>query len=87
MRTMLFSILVILFVARAQSQVPSPESFFGFSVGDRHLRPDQIAEYLKTLAAPSRRFSDRICLEVVRQSNAVPHSPATTMRVTRKGHP
>ena len=43
----------------AQSTVLSPESFFGFPVGDWHLRPDQIVAYLKTLD----QASDRLTLE------------------------
>ncbi len=59
MRTLLLSLLVTLCVTQVQSQAPSPESFFGFSVGERHLRPDQIVDYLITLAA----VSDRIKIE------------------------
>jgi hypothetical protein len=43
----------------SQASMPSPESFFGFKVGDRHLRPDQIVSYLKALD----QASDRITLE------------------------
>ena len=56
MRTLLLSLIVALSVAQAQPQIPTPESFFGFSVGDLHLRPDQIVDYMKALAATSPRF-------------------------------
>lgn len=42
-------------------QVPTPEAFFGFQVGDWHLRPDQIDAYLYALAATS----DRISIETI----------------------
>lgn len=35
--------------------VPTPESFFGFNVGDWHLRHDQIVAYLQKLAQTSTR--------------------------------
>jgi hypothetical protein len=38
-------------------QVPTPESFFGFQIGEWHLRPDQIDAYLYALAATSDRLS------------------------------
>jgi len=42
-------------------QVPTPESFFGFQIGEWHLRPDQIDAYLYALAATS----DRLRIEVI----------------------
>lgn len=38
-------------------QVPTPEAFFGFQIGEWHLRPDQIDAYLYALAATSERVS------------------------------
>ena len=57
MRTLLLSLVFTLSVAQAQPQIPTPESFFGFSVGERHLRPDQIVDYLKALDASSDRMT------------------------------
>jgi hypothetical protein len=59
MRKLLLSFLLFVSVLQAQTGVPSPESFFGFSVGERHLRPDQITDYMKVLA----QTSDRVRLE------------------------
>ncbi len=39
--------------------VPTPEQFFGFQVGEWHLRPDQVMAYMRELA----RTSDRIRIE------------------------
>lgn len=39
--------------------VPTPESFFGFQVGEWHLQPDQIHAYMHALA----EVSDRITIE------------------------
>lgn len=41
------------------SSVPTPESYFGFQVGEWHLRPDQITGYLEHLS----KFSNRISIE------------------------
>ncbi|MDW8465240.1 MAG: M14 family metallopeptidase [Chloroherpetonaceae bacterium] len=38
-------------------QVPTPEAFFGFQIGEWHLRPDQIDAYLYALAATSERVT------------------------------
>jgi hypothetical protein len=38
------------------SAVPTPEAFFGFQVGEWHLRPDQIDAYLYALAGASNRL-------------------------------
>lgn len=35
--------------------IPTPESFFGFQVGERHLRHDQLVDYLETVAGLSNR--------------------------------
>ena len=35
--------------------IPSPEAFFGFSIGDRHLSHDQVTAYFAALAAASDR--------------------------------
>jgi hypothetical protein len=59
MRTLLLAFALFISTAQAQTGVPTPESFFGFSVGERHLRPDQIADYMKALA----QTSDRVKLE------------------------
>ncbi|HHL71258.1 MAG TPA: zinc carboxypeptidase, partial [Bacteroidetes bacterium] len=40
------------------SRVPSPQQFFGFQVGEWHLRHDQLAAYMRELA----RSSDRVTL-------------------------
>ncbi len=37
--------------------IPTPESFFGFPVGDWHIRHDQLLEYLKALDAASDRLT------------------------------
>jgi hypothetical protein len=57
MKTLLLSIalLVCLTLTQAQTTVPSPESYFGFSAGEWHLRPDQITDYMKVLAQTSSR--------------------------------
>ncbi len=44
--------------------IPTPESFFGFQVGEQHLSHDQIVAYMHELD----RVSDRITLEVVGRS-------------------
>jgi len=36
--------------------VPTPEAFFGFQVGEWHLRPDQVDAYLYALASATDRF-------------------------------
>ena len=56
MRMTVLSLLVALFATQAESQIPSPESYFGFSIGERQLRPDQIVNYLTALAASSDRM-------------------------------
>jgi len=38
-------------------KVPSPKDFFGFEVGHRHLRHDQVAAYMQELANRSDRIS------------------------------
>jgi hypothetical protein len=42
-------------------RVPTPEAFFGFEVGEWHLRPDQIENYLRAVAEAA---PDRARLEV-----------------------
>ena len=37
--------------------VPTPESFFGFQVGERHLRHDQLVGYLEAVAGLSARVA------------------------------
>jgi hypothetical protein len=37
------------------SAVPTPEQFFGFQVGEWHLRPDQVMAYMRELARTSNR--------------------------------
>lgn len=37
--------------------IPTPEEFFGFPVGGWHLRPDQVVDYLKALAAKTPRLT------------------------------
>jgi len=59
MRVMLFAFMIAVSLVQAQQSIPSPESYFGFAVGDRHLRPDQIVDYMKALA----QTSDRVSLE------------------------
>ena len=59
MKALLLSFAFVASVAQAQTTVPSPESFFGFSVGEWHLRPDQITDYMNVLA----RTSDRVKIE------------------------
>lgn len=39
--------------------IPTPESYFGFQVGEWHLRPDQILGYMQRLA----QISDRVSIE------------------------
>lgn len=38
-------------------KIPTPESFFGFPLGSRHLRHDQVIDYLEALAASSERLT------------------------------
>ncbi len=44
--------------------IPTPQSFFGFQVGEWHLSPDQIHAYMKALD----RASDRITMEPMGQT-------------------
>ena len=37
--------------------IPTPDEFFGFQIGDWHLRPDLIVNYLHTLAQSSDRIT------------------------------
>lgn len=37
--------------------IPTPQSFFGFQVGEWHLSPDQIHSYMKVLDAASERIT------------------------------
>jgi hypothetical protein len=39
------------------TDIPTPEAFFGFQVGEWHLQPEQVNNYLHTLAQRSRRCS------------------------------
>jgi len=39
------------------TDIPTSEAFFGFQVGEWHLQPEQVNNYLHTLAQRSRRFS------------------------------
>lgn len=57
MRVLLLSLALSLSLAQAQQTIPTPESFLGFAVGDCHLRPDQIVDYMKTLAGLSPRVT------------------------------
>lgn len=43
-------------------RVPTPEAFFGFDVGEWHLRPDQIEHYFRAVAAAA---PERAKLEVI----------------------
>ncbi len=44
--------------------IPTPEQFFGFQVGEQHVSHDQLVSYMRELD----RLSDRISLEVVGRS-------------------
>ena len=44
--------------------IPTPEQFFGFQVGEQHVSHDQLVAYMRELD----RLSDRITLEVVGRS-------------------
>ena len=44
--------------------IPTPEQFLGYQVGEQHVSHDQLASYMRELA----RLSDRITLEVVGRS-------------------
>ena len=57
MRATLLTVALSLSLAQAQQTIPAPESFFGFAVGDLHLRPDQIVDYMKALAESSPRVT------------------------------
>ena len=46
-------------------QIPTPKEFFGFEVGFRHLRHDQVAAYMQELA----RVSDRITIQQYAQTH------------------
>jgi hypothetical protein len=39
------------------ADVPTPEAFFGFQVGEWHLQPEQVNSYLQALAQRSKRFT------------------------------
>ena len=39
------------------AKIPTPQSFFGFQVGEWHLTPDQIHSYMKALAVSSDRVT------------------------------
>jgi hypothetical protein len=39
------------------AKIPTPQSFFGFQVGEWHLSPDQIHSYMKVLDAASERIT------------------------------
>jgi hypothetical protein len=56
MKALLLFIALSLSLVQAQQTIPTPESFFGFAVGDLHLRPDQVVDYMKALAESSPRF-------------------------------
>ncbi len=57
MRALLLFLALSLSIGQAQQTIPTPASFFGFAIGDLHLRPDQIVEYMKALAESSPRFT------------------------------
>ena len=38
-----------------QSDIPTPEAFFGFQIGDWHLSHDQLLSYLKHISSLSAR--------------------------------
>ncbi len=38
-------------------KIPTPQSYFGFQVGEWHLTPDQIHSYFRALAASSQRMT------------------------------
>lgn len=44
--------------------IPTPEQFLGYQVGEQHVSHDQLASYMRELA----RLSDRVTLEVVGRS-------------------
>ena len=44
---------------KANAAVPTPKKFFGFEVGHRHLRHDQVAGYMQEIA----RVSDRVTIQ------------------------
>jgi hypothetical protein len=39
------------------SRIPTPRDFFGFQIGERHLRHDQLVDYLEMVATLSERVS------------------------------
>ncbi len=45
--------------------IPTPKEFFGFEVGHRHLRHDQVAAYMRELA----RVSDRVAIQQYAQTH------------------
>ena len=46
--------------AHYDERIPAPESVFGFSAGERHLVPEAITGYLRSLAASSPRVTFEI---------------------------
>ena len=46
---------------KMNAQIPTPESFLGYSIGSHHTRHDKIVEYFKELD----RLSDRVSLQVL----------------------
>ena len=58
------------------ADIPTPESFFGFKVGEWHLRHDQLVGYLEAVA----RVSDRVTIEEYARSYE--HRPLVVLTVT-----
>jgi hypothetical protein len=56
--------------------IPTPEQFFGFQIGEQHLSHDQIVAYVKELD----RLSDRITLQVLGRSHE--YRPIIVMTIT-----
>ena len=44
--------------------IPTPEDYFGFQIGEQHVSHDQLVGYMKELD----RLSDRISLQIVGRS-------------------
>ena len=60
--------------------ITTPQQFFGFDVGRRHLRHDQVANYLKKLATET----DRITIQQYGRTHG--HRPLLLLTITAKSN-
>ncbi len=60
--------------------VPTPESVLGFQVGEWHLRPELIAEYMRALATTSKR------VEVEIMGRTYEHRPLMLVKISNENN-